>query len=519
MAQPNNCPFDLTPLDQSNPIKTPNLKSLNYTNQDFWSMKTRLINFTKEEFGEEFSDFVESSLAIMFIENWAFLADTLSFKMDQIANEIFIDTVTEIENAFRLSRLVGFNPLPPIASTSLWTATVANAVNTDVVIATPLSLTVVLNGIQSTIELFPADSNNQPLFDQNIIIPAGNTVVSNVIGVEGRTRVQESIGTGESGQIVQIGFFPVLFDSVRVEVDGLRWNEVEYFTDSEPRSEYRIEFNSSYEAFVIFGTSRAGRIPSPGSRIQITYRTGGGPQGNITTGSIERQTVVPVPGFDFPIPITLRNFTPGRGGYSGDNVEDIRRKLPAFLRTQNRAVTDGDYKTIAEQFATSFSGQIGRAVAILRHTGCAGNIIDLYVLARSGPQDLEEATSDLKLQLAEEIDSKKMLTDHVCIRDGVAVRVDVSIEAITDKFYRKFEDEIREKINRRLDNFFALNKWEYGKTLRVVDIVKTLADITEIDSFEINLETDNPNNSGEVVTTKFFEIIRPDETEIGFIFE
>jgi hypothetical protein len=52
------------------------------------------VDFIKEKFADEFTDFVESSLAIMLIENWAFLADTLSFKIDQVANEIFIDTVS-----------------------------------------------------------------------------------------------------------------------------------------------------------------------------------------------------------------------------------------------------------------------------------------------------------------------------------------------------------------------------------------------------------------------------------------
>ena len=72
------------------------------SNQDFWSMKSRLVDFIRTRFTTNFNDFVESDLAIMLMELYAFLADTQSFKTDQIANEIFIDTVTEIENAFRL---------------------------------------------------------------------------------------------------------------------------------------------------------------------------------------------------------------------------------------------------------------------------------------------------------------------------------------------------------------------------------------------------------------------------------
>ena len=102
---PDNCLRDAAPIGESELIKNPPIFNLNYTSQDYWSLKTRLIDYIKQNFEDDFTDFVESSLAIMLIENWAFLADTLSFKMDQIVNELFIDTVTEVENAFRLSKL------------------------------------------------------------------------------------------------------------------------------------------------------------------------------------------------------------------------------------------------------------------------------------------------------------------------------------------------------------------------------------------------------------------------------
>ena len=59
----------------------------------------------RQKFDKEFSDFVESSLAIMLIENWAFIADTLSFKMDQIANEVFVDTVAPLSGLASMEKL------------------------------------------------------------------------------------------------------------------------------------------------------------------------------------------------------------------------------------------------------------------------------------------------------------------------------------------------------------------------------------------------------------------------------
>ena len=313
-----NCPAEVRPYLQSNVAKNTNSVSLNYTNQDFWSMKTRLVNFINERFGptgtvlpNTFNDLVESSIAIMLIENWAFLADTLSFKMDQIVNELFIDTVTEVENAFRLAKLVGFTPQPPIAARSMWLATINNPLTTELVIDTPLAIDVVSENKNIRIELFQADANNNPIYEEPILIPTGSVSNQSIIGIEGTTRSDLLVGTGESAQTYQLSFFPVIFDSVRVKVDGVLWDRVDYFTDSQPRKEYRVEFDSAYNGYIIFGNNRAGLIPSNGSRIEVIYRQGGGTAGNIVTGFVKTQTQVAVPGLGFTVPVSLNNYTKG----------------------------------------------------------------------------------------------------------------------------------------------------------------------------------------------------------------
>jgi hypothetical protein len=519
MATNNNCPFDITPYAQSDVITTPNIFNLNYTNQDFWSMKTRLIDFIRQKFGTEFSDFVESSLAIMLIENWAFLADTLSFKMDQIANEIFIDTVTELDNAFRLAKLVGFQPQPPIAASSLWTATINNPVLSDVTIPAPFVLNVDAGSTNITIELFPADANNNPIFDQDIVIPAGNVVNASIVGLEGKTRTTNQVGNGAIAQTIPLTQYPVIYDSISVIVDGVKWDQVDYFTDSQPRREYRVEFDSNYQAYVIFGNNRAGLIPSQGSSISITYRQGGGSIGNIVSRSIQKQTIINVTGINYPIPVSFANYTGGQYGYNGDTIDDIRSKLPAWARSQNRAVTGLDYKTLTDQFATPYQGQVGKSTAVLRNYGCAGNIVDLYVLALDAPNNLMKASDELKVELQAYINNLSMITDHVCIRNGEVVYVDISLDVVLDRTYRKFEDELRVKIKRRLDSFFVLQNWDYGMNLRDSDVVKSLSDLKEVSHYEITFTTNDPNNGGSIVTTRFFEIIRPDVIDIIFTYQ
>lgn len=217
-----NCPFDITPFDQSRPIQNAPIVNLNYTNQDFASMKSRLVDYINQNFSDQFNDFVEGDLAIMLMEIWAFLADGLSFKIDQIANDIYIDTVTEVENAFRLSKLVGFKPQPPIASRSFWQASINSIQVSDLII--PAGVIINVTGTQSatTIELFAADSLNNPIFDQDIIIAGGSLQNTAIIGLEGRTYTDAFTGTGDVAQTYQLTTRPVIWGSVQVEVDGVK---------------------------------------------------------------------------------------------------------------------------------------------------------------------------------------------------------------------------------------------------------------------------------------------------------
>ena len=521
-----NCPFEVSPYAESNQIKNEQIRSLNYTNQDFWSLKTKLVEFLRERFGENgthiknaFNDLVESSIAIMLIENWAFLGDTLSFKIDQIVNELFIDTVTEPENAFRLCQLVGFNPTPPIPASSMWSVTINSVLDFDLEIETPYTIEVGTEDGLISIELFAADSRNNPIYDQPIIISSGSFNNYSVVGLEGRTFTDNYTGTGLTLQSYQTSLSSVIFDSVSVQVDGVLWEKVDYFTDSQPRKEYRIEFDSEYRAYIIFGNNRAGLSPAKGSNIQIKARTGGGTAGNITTGFVEYQGQVQVIGVESSIPINFRNYTKGENGYEGDTIEDIRRKLPSYLRSQNRAVTGLDYQTLSEQFATPYHGQIGKSKAILRNHGCAGNVVDLYVLSRDGTSGLSESSDELKQYLAEFLEEKKMITDYLCIKDGEIIEVDVSVEVILSRTNKKFEQEIKTNIENNINNFFILNNWEFGQNLRENDLIKHIYSTKYVKSFNVVFTTNEEANSGSTVIAKFNEIIRPSVISVSFMYE
>jgi hypothetical protein len=514
------CPFEVVPYKITSNPNRPTPVSLNYTNQDFWSLKNRLVQYCRDNFGDKFTDFIESDLAIMLIENWAFIGDTLSFKIDQVANEVFINTVSQLDSAFRLANLVGFKPTPPIAAVSLWAARLNTPQDINLIIPTPIDVALTNNNVPLTIELFSADQYNRPVYDEPIVIQAGDILNTNIVGLEGLTYTQTFQGTGTINQTLNLQFSPVLLDSIRVFVSGQRWKQVEYFTASAPLQEYRIEYDSSYQVFVIFGNNRAGLLPPLGSTISVVYRVGGGPVGNIVSNYASADILIPLEGRGYSVPVNFTNYTKGQFGYAGDTIEDIRRELPAYTNAQNRAVTGDDYMNLVDNFVTPYNGQTGKGIATLRHSGCSANLIVIYVLVRAGTDGLSLPSSQFKLLLKEYLDTKKMMTDVLSIQDGVIVYINLFLDVYLTPQFQPFQEDISTEILRYLGIFFNIQNWDYGQALRVIDVLKALSSVTAPYRYNIQFTTaDQVLQNVQEIQPLFNEIIRPNNIELNFIYE
>jgi predicted phage baseplate assembly protein len=105
---------------------------------------------------------------------------------------------------------------------------------------------------------------------------------------------------------------------------------------------------------IYFGNDQAGRTPPQGrNNVRISYRTGGGSQGNRPAGNIlQLKSAVPyVNG--------VTNLEPARGGADAESLEQIKQRGPKQIRHRFRAVTVQDY----EDLAYEASSEVARAKA------------------------------------------------------------------------------------------------------------------------------------------------------------
>jgi len=76
---------------------------------DFDTLKRTMITYLRENYPEDFNDYIESSEYVALIDMIAFLGQNLSFRIDLNARENFIELADRRESVLRLARLLSYN--------------------------------------------------------------------------------------------------------------------------------------------------------------------------------------------------------------------------------------------------------------------------------------------------------------------------------------------------------------------------------------------------------------------------
>ena len=123
-------------------------KNVNYLNKDFNQFRKNLIEFTKQYFPNQHTDFNESSPGMLFLELSAYVGDVLSFYTDTSLKESILSQAEERGNIINIANMLGYQP--------------ANAVPSHVKLDVFQLVPAIGSGI-----------NNRPNYDYSLSINAG----------------------------------------------------------------------------------------------------------------------------------------------------------------------------------------------------------------------------------------------------------------------------------------------------------------------------------------------------------
>ena len=445
------------------------LAEIQYTARDFESIVEFLKSVVTAENPDLWNDFFESNIGMNIIDMIAAQGDVLSYVANQIAQEVFLTTCRRYASGLKYASGVGYS----IRGRSSASVTIEAIPPFPAILATQpivfsVGTTMAVGDV--TFEL-PDD----------VTFPAGSVTMAMTLS-NSFAQEDNEFSDGSTHQTFTTTESPVVEDSWSVEVDGFAWTEVETLMLEEATKTYDVSYNADETLTIKFGDGQMGKIPPNGAAIKITYRTGGGVEGNIIGGAAEGVEIVGYVGTT-TVGVTFTNPNKGSGGADRETLEELKTNIPAWIRTVDKAITIEDYETLSMTFEDPTYGAVARAKAKLRESGYEANIVDIYIWAY-GTNGYEIPSTGLKQALHEYLHGRRVATVTNCIKDGALHALDLNLGEITvDDRYALATVETA--INMAIDAYFDSTNFQPGQAFRISDFYHVVDAVSGVEHFKM----------------------------------
>ena len=85
-------------------------RNADFQSYDFENLRRTMVQYLRENYPEDFNDYVESSEYLALIDLIAFLGQNISYRIDLNARENYLELAERRESVLRLARLLSYNP-------------------------------------------------------------------------------------------------------------------------------------------------------------------------------------------------------------------------------------------------------------------------------------------------------------------------------------------------------------------------------------------------------------------------
>ena len=161
-------------------------RNADFQSYDFDNLRRTMINYLRQNYPEDFNDYIESSEYLALIDMIAFLGQNLSFRIDLNARENFLETAERRESVLRLARMLAYNPRRNQAANGLLKITTVTTTE-QIVDSTGVNIA------GSTIRW--DDQSNPNFFEQFIKIINAALPVTNSVGSPLKTENIDGVQT------------------------------------------------------------------------------------------------------------------------------------------------------------------------------------------------------------------------------------------------------------------------------------------------------------------------------------
>lgn len=392
----------------------------------------------------EITDHTDSNVFAKMISIWLGISEHLNYYIDNKARETFLITCRKYESAVKIARTFDYRIKGMRASTV--DLTFALNVPATSIVNIPIGTIVKTS---SDIEFLVTQQGNIQVGQTTIQLKAKQVkqVSSDLIGV----------GNGLKNQKFELDA-NIADKSISCVLGSDNYGHVDTFAFSIGTDKvFTSSMNENQLMEVRFGDLLNGFIPPFGQNILASYNVTEGVNGNVGAGLIN--TIVSTLTLPISTNITVNNIQASSGGVTFESLEDIKKNVPITHRTKLRAVTEKDYKDIAE-----LVNGVGKASVNYKCT----KDIPIYIAPKNG--------GVASLQLLEDVfntfEDKRLVGKTVVpIAVGeILINIVVSVNAFSN--YQN--SEVYENIVDNLLDFLSVANQEIKGTIHLSDIYEQI---------------------------------------------
>jgi hypothetical protein len=443
-------------------------KRLSYTRRDLLSYHSDVTRYIKE-FIPRITDSSEMNSGRIFLSIVEALIDNLNYSLDNNFLENILETARQRKNILRLSYALGHQPTSVSASTVDCTFSMISGVAGVGGKAIPV-YTRCRSNEAPNVEFLTLSATSIPEGESSI---TGIGTVQGIL-VSGEVLTSSSDGTPDQEYTLSNAKTPHSY--IEVEVDGVRWTEVDNFVNSDDDDQhYTLSFDEDDYTSIRFGDNETGLAPSTGSQITVTYIKTEAEDGNAAAASVTK-----IIG-SLASEVSVTNPEKASGGAASQTNTSIKESAPAARKAYERAVTSEDYESIAMEVEGVY-----KAFAV----NTEGARTDVYILPDGGGT----ASSALLDDVQEELDSKKIQGTIPVSQSLNPASIYISVNIITFSNSIK-KSTVKQKVVSETEDNLDYTKLTRGRGFTISDlagIYENIDDGTLIDYIDFVILTRIP---------------------------
>ncbi len=334
---------------------------------------------------------------------------------------------------------------------------------------------------------------------------------------------------GTPGQTFTLQFSPVLHRTAKetlvVQVDNEPsqiWSEVNDFAGADVNARhYVLDGRTGVMRLGPAVRQQDGTIklygvipPRYANLVFQQYRYGGGQEGNVQAGILNTLKT------GIPFVAKVNNREPAWGGLDAETLESAMMRVPALLRSRDRAVTESDFEYLALQ---ALPAAIGRVKCLQPKPSEAGRVaagqVFVLVIPRVAnpqryvaPEQLELNPIDVQ-HLQAYLDERRLLTTRLDLRPPayywVACKVQLRASPGVDQ--AEVEAEVLTRLYRFLNPLTGGSDgkgWPFGRDLFTSDVYQCLQGMQDVQFIRgVEMHKAQPGGSAQAPPVESLEVI------------